>query len=91
MKSFVSGVRFLPDSQIYRYSCSIFEFKFLISILSLFIISAMKGSLAKAIVSMSQLSFNKKIKEAEINPLIIKNDGKGVIAVDGLIVLKTDN
>ena len=51
----------------------------------------MKGSLAKAIVSMSQLSFNKKIKEAEINPLIIKNDGKGVVAVDSLIILKTNN
>ena len=48
-------------------------------------------SLAKAIVSMSQLSFNKKIKEAEINPLIIKNDEKGVVAVDGLIILKTNN
>jgi succinyl-CoA synthetase beta subunit len=48
-------------------------------------------SLAKAIVSISKLSFNKKIKEAEINPLIIKNDGKGVVAVDGLIVLKIND
>jgi succinyl-CoA synthetase beta subunit len=42
-------------------------------------------------VSISKLSFNKKIKEAEINPLIIKNDGKGVVAVDGLIVLKIND
>jgi len=48
-------------------------------------------SLAKAIESMSQLSFIKKFKEAEINPLIIKNDGKGVVAVDGLIVLKIND
>jgi len=48
-------------------------------------------SLAASIVSISKLAFNKKIKEAEINPLIIKKDKEGVVAVDGLIILKTNN
>jgi len=43
--------------------------------------------LAKAIVDMSQLASIKAIKEAEINPILIKEGKEGVIAVDGLITL----
>ena len=48
-------------------------------------------SLADSVVSISKLAFNKNIKEAEINPLIVKRDKEGVVAVDGLIILKTNN
>ena len=48
-------------------------------------------SLADSVVSISKLAFNKNIKEAEINPLIVKKDKEGVVAVDGLIILKTNN
>ena len=43
--------------------------------------------LAKAIVDMSQLASIKAIKEAEINPVLIKEGHEGVVAVDGLITL----
>ena len=45
------------------------------------------SALAAAIVAVSHLAFiaAPKIREAEINPLIVKVDG--VVAVDGLIVL----
>jgi acyl-CoA synthetase (NDP forming) len=43
--------------------------------------------LAKAIVNISQLAFVKDIKEAEINPVIVKKEDQGIVAVDGLIVL----
>ena len=41
--------------------------------------------LARAIVKISQLAFVKEVKEAEINPVIIKKEG--IVAVDGLINL----
>jgi len=28
------------------------------------------------------------VAEAEINPLLVKRDGEGVVAVDGLVLLK---
>ena len=43
--------------------------------------------LAKAIVDMSQLASIKDVKEAEINPVLIKEGQEGVVAVDGLITL----
>ena len=43
--------------------------------------------LAKAIVDMSQLASIEAIKEAEINPVLIKEGQEGVVAVDGLITL----
>ena len=43
--------------------------------------------IATAIVNMSKFAFVEKIKEAEINPLIVKKDNYGVVAVDGLITL----
>ena len=43
--------------------------------------------LARAIVNISQLAFVNEIREAEINPLIIKKEKEGVVAVDGLIML----
>jgi succinyl-CoA synthetase beta subunit len=43
--------------------------------------------IAKAIVNISKFAFIKEIKEAEINPVIIKKEDQGIIAVDGLITL----
>ena len=45
------------------------------------------NTIATAIVNMSKFAFVEKIKEAEINPLIVKKDNYGVVAVDGLITL----
>ena len=43
-------------------------------------------ALAEAVSAFSQLAGMDEVKEAEINPLIVKAEGEGVIAVDGLIV-----
>ena len=43
--------------------------------------------IANAIVNMSQFAFLKEIKEAEINPVIVKKRNEGIVAVDGLITL----
>jgi succinyl-CoA synthetase beta subunit len=45
-------------------------------------------ALAAAVVAMSQLAAldGRSVVEAEINPLIVKAEGEGVVAVDGLIV-----
>jgi succinyl-CoA synthetase beta subunit len=40
------------------------------------------------VCALSQLSAWEEVEEAEINPLIVKADGEGIVAVDGLIVLK---
>jgi acyl-CoA synthetase (NDP forming) len=46
-------------------------------------------ALADAIVALSRLAAceNATVLEAEINPLIVRGEGEGVIAVDGLVVL----
>jgi succinyl-CoA synthetase beta subunit len=45
-------------------------------------------ALAQAVAAMSQLAClpGRAVAEAEINPLIVKAEGQGVVAVDGLIV-----
>ena len=43
-------------------------------------------ALAKAVAALSQIAHIEDVQEAEINPLIVKREGEGVIAVDGLIV-----
>jgi acyl-CoA synthetase (NDP forming) len=43
-------------------------------------------ALAETVSAFSQLAAMAQVKEAEINPLIVKPEGEGVIAVDGLIV-----
>jgi len=43
--------------------------------------------IANAIVNMSKFAFVKEIKEAEINPVIIKKEDEGIVAVDGIITL----
>jgi acetate---CoA ligase (ADP-forming) len=50
------------------------------------------AALADAIVAISGLARTDKgaVLEAEINPLIIRGEGEGVIAVDGLVVLSAD-
>ena len=47
-------------------------------------------ALAQAVAAMSQLALleGRTVAEAEINPLIVKREGAGVVAVDGLIVFR---
>ena len=44
-------------------------------------------ALAQAAVAMSQLAGKAEVIEAEINPLVIRPAGQGVIAVDALVKL----
>jgi acetate---CoA ligase (ADP-forming) len=44
-------------------------------------------ALAQAIVALSRLAEDASIAEAEINPLIVRAEGEGVIAVDALVRL----
>ncbi len=44
-------------------------------------------ALARAVVAMSQLAGSPDIAEAEINPLIVRVAGEGVVAVDALVKL----
>jgi acyl-CoA synthetase (NDP forming) len=47
-------------------------------------------ALAKAIAAFSTLAHERfaAVSDAEINPLLVKRDGDGVVAVDGLVLLK---
>jgi acetate---CoA ligase (ADP-forming) len=42
-------------------------------------------ALAQAIVNLSNLAFDSKVSELEINPLLVRGIGQGVIAVDALV------
>ena len=44
------------------------------------------AALARAVSAFSQLAHVPGVAEAEINPLLVKREGEGVLAVDGLIV-----
>jgi len=44
-------------------------------------------ALAQAIVTLSRLADDPSIIEAEINPLIVRPDGEGVVAVDAVVRL----
>ena len=44
------------------------------------------AALAQTVSAFSQLAYIDSIAEAEINPLMVKREGEGVVAVDGLIV-----
>jgi succinyl-CoA synthetase beta subunit len=46
-------------------------------------------ALAKTIATFSTLAHKQfaDVAEAEINPLLVKRDGEGVVAVDGLVLL----
>ncbi|MBS0224084.1 MAG: acetate--CoA ligase family protein [Proteobacteria bacterium] len=48
------------------------------------------AALARAIAAFSMLAHSDfgEVSEAEINPLLVKREGEGVVAVDGLVVLK---
>jgi hypothetical protein len=48
------------------------------------------AALAKAVAAFSMLAHETfaAVSEAEINPLLIKPDGEGVVAVDGLVVIE---
>jgi acyl-CoA synthetase (NDP forming) len=43
-------------------------------------------ALARTVSAFSQIAFIDDVVEAEINPLMVKREGEGVVAVDGLIV-----
>jgi acyl-CoA synthetase (NDP forming) len=45
------------------------------------------SALAEAIVAFSGLAVLPEVHEAEINPLIVKSEGRGVVGVDALLVL----
>jgi len=45
------------------------------------------NALAHAMVALSRLADDANIAEAEINPLIVREAGQGVIAVDALVKL----
>jgi len=47
------------------------------------------AALVRAIRALSMLALldEPRVREAEINPLIVRRDGRGVVAVDGLVVL----
>jgi acyl-CoA synthetase (NDP forming) len=49
------------------------------------------AALARAIAAFSQLAHDKfaEVSEAEINPVLVKREGDGVVAVDGLVVLRS--
>ena len=44
-------------------------------------------ALAGAIVALSRLASDERVLEAEINPLIVRRDGEGVVAIDALVRL----
>jgi hypothetical protein len=49
-------------------------------------------ALAQAITAMSQfaeIDGPTRVAEAEINPLLVRNEGEGIVGVDGLITLAT--
>jgi acyl-CoA synthetase (NDP forming) len=47
------------------------------------------AALARAVAAFSQLAhLEPRVAEAEINPLLVKPEGEGVVAVDGLLVLE---
>ena len=41
-------------------------------------------ALAQALVALSQLAHRPEVLEAEVNPLIVRAEGRGVVAVDAL-------
>jgi acetate---CoA ligase (ADP-forming) len=45
------------------------------------------GALARALAALSQLAHDDSILEAEINPLLVLPEGKGVVALDALVRL----
>ena len=48
------------------------------------------SALARAVAAFSTLAHQAfaEVSDAEINPLLVKRDGEGVVAVDGLVVLR---
>ncbi len=44
------------------------------------------AALAQAVSAFSQLAYMESVAEAEINPLMVRGEGEGVVAVDGLVV-----
>jgi len=43
------------------------------------------AALADAIVALSRLAFDPNVLEAELNPLIVRAEGQGVVTVDALV------
>jgi acyl-CoA synthetase (NDP forming) len=49
--------------------------------------------LTQAILAVSRLAldFRQEIEELDLNPVVVCAEGKGVVAVDGLVVMRTDS
>lgn len=45
------------------------------------------GALAEAVAAFSQLATDPRVSEAEINPLLVRGEGDGVVRLDALLVL----
>jgi succinyl-CoA synthetase beta subunit len=45
-------------------------------------------AMAHAVAAFSQLAALPEVAEAEINPLIVRAEGEGVVGVDALLVLR---
>ena len=45
-------------------------------------------ALARAVQAFSAIAAIDEVAEAEINPMIVRREGEGVVAVDGLVVLR---
>jgi hypothetical protein len=46
-------------------------------------------ALAAALVAISQLALDASVLEAEINPMLVLEEGRGVIAVDALVGMRS--
>jgi succinyl-CoA synthetase beta subunit len=46
------------------------------------------AALARAIAALSQLAADPAVAEAEINPLIVRPQGEGVVAVDAVVQMR---
>jgi succinyl-CoA synthetase beta subunit len=46
------------------------------------------AALAQAIVNLSNLAFDSRVAELEINPLLVRGIGQGVIAVDAVVRIR---
>ncbi|MFQ5850398.1 MAG: acetate--CoA ligase family protein [Candidatus Binatia bacterium] len=51
------------------------------------------GALARAILALSRLALDlgEEIEEVDLNPVIVRPEGEGVVAVDGLVAVRVGN
>ncbi len=46
------------------------------------------AALAQAIAALSRLAADPAVTEAEVNPLIVRREGEGVVAVDAVVRMR---